>query len=277
MPENMLATDSTGDPRFQIGGNFPPLAEQLRDELATPTLKRDELIKLAGESIIIDDESAGKVTNLSQIMRDFEEELDRARNDRLAPLNDAIRVINAAYGAIRAPVARARLGDDATKSPGLKGMIAAWKKKCDDDAAAERQRLAAEQAEREADAAAAAAAVEEKRLAGTATTADRLEALHLEDEAKAAAGRVTAIRSEPIRATLGQVGTSRSVAFDIIDLRRLLAWMAKQTMKSNLEIEVRKIMGGYLRNLGVKAVERGIDPPIPGIKAWVVEDIRIRR
>src|SRR5262245_21635955 len=102
-----------------IGHNKPPLTEALDDELAPFRAKAVELVGLASTAVIIDQASAAKAHDLSQIMRDFEERLEGLREQRGRPYLAATRHINATFAAVKQPVALARAGADG-KTGGLR-------------------------------------------------------------------------------------------------------------------------------------------------------------
>lgn len=256
-----------------IGHNRPALSEQLVEELAPLRARQAKMIEVAGQAVIIDDESAGKVTDLSVQVKALAEEIRQARDDRLLPYLTACQLINDQFNPLIAPLA-ATYGDRTT---GLRGMLGAWVQKREAAAAAERARLAEEQRQREEEAAAARRAVEEKKAAGAGTVAAELNAIKAEDAAETAHQRAEAIRpNTPIRSQLGTVGTVRTIAYDITNLRHVLGWAVKQpTILRFIEAETRKWVGAYLRQLGVDAVEKGVE--IPGVKAWIERSAAVRR
>jgi hypothetical protein len=259
---NALAEPGIEDVRLGIGGNLPPLGEQLAEEIAPLRDRADDLIAVAETAVIIDTESAEKVINLGQLMAALEKELDAAREARGKPFLEAKRAVDGAYNPL---IGKMRAGRDA-----LRAMLNTFRQKIEAEAEAQRQAALAEQRRREEEAAAAA-----ERAMATANVSAALASLKAQEEAAAAARRVEAIRPEPLRAQLGSLGSQRSIAFDIADTRKLVAWMVKQPMKGNLDQALRTIMGAYLRQLGVDAVARGIE--IPGLSAWVDTNAAIRR
>lgn len=245
------------------GHNNPPsLIDELIVEVAPLATRANDLIEVAATAVIVDDESAGKVINLGQMMAALEKEADDARVARGAPFLEATRAINRAYNPL---IGQMKAGRDT-----LRGMLTEFRRKREAEAEAARQVALAEQRRREEEAAAA-----QERARATTNVNDALAALKAQEEAAAAARRAEAIRPEPVRAQLGSLGSQRSIAFDITDTRKLVAWMVKQPMKGNLEQALRTIMGAYLRQLGVAAVERGVE--IPGLSAWVDTQAAIRR
>ncbi len=52
------------------GHNNPPLAEALDEELAPRRARADQLIELAGSSVIVDEESAAKVIDLVRMLKE---------------------------------------------------------------------------------------------------------------------------------------------------------------------------------------------------------------
>lgn len=256
MSDNALA-DAPG-----IGHNLPPLNEQLFEELAAPKLRATQLLDVAKTATIIDDESAAKVIDLAGLIGALEKELDAARTERKRPFLEAGRIIDGAYGGLISALTGGRLA--------LKNMLTAYDKKRTAEAEVARHAALAAQRKREEEAEAA-----KERARATTNVNDALASLKAQEEAAAAARRAEAIRPEPIRAQLGSLGSQRQIAFDITSLPALLRWMVRQPMKTVLEAEVRKMMGSYLRQLGVDAVGKGID--IPGLEAWIDTQAAIRR
>lgn len=281
MTNQLLADDLP--PR---GHNNPPsLIDELIVEIAPLAARANDLIEVAATAVIVDDESAGKIINLGQMMASLEKELEEARVARGAPFLEATRAVNAAYNPLIEQLALVRagpVGADKKRRGGLRGMLQAFKDKREVEAEAARQIALADQRRREGEAAAArdaAQAAATAQASGKGSTGDLLNAqlvvLKAQEEAAAAARRAEAIRPEPVRAQLGSLGSQRSIAFDITDTRKLVAWMVKQPMKGNLEQALRTIMGSYLRQLGVDSVARGVE--IPGLSAWVDTQAAIRR
>ena len=270
--ENQLAAE-LDDPRFGIGGNQPPLSERITLELAPLLDKRAELLAIAETAVIIDEESARKVTDLGKLMRAFELGVDSTRDAMMRPYLEATRQINAAFNPIAGPVAIARQGADGRG--GLRGMLTRWLAKREEEAQAERDRLAAEQRTREAEAEAARRTVEEKKQAGGAGIADELAVLQAEEAVTRLGRQAAAIRPEPVRAQLGTVGAKREIAFTITDLRKVLGWTLKSSLKGQIEASVTTIIGRHLRSLGVASVERS-PPNIPGLETRIEKIAQVR-
>lgn len=115
LPPNTLAGRGIGD-------NKPPLSELLAEELATDKARAEELLTAAREARIESAADAGKVADLLVLLHEHERAVDRARDDRKRPHLTDCRVIDAAFGAIIAPLARARTG------PGsLSEMLTEWR------------------------------------------------------------------------------------------------------------------------------------------------------
>jgi hypothetical protein len=118
LPINTLAGRGIGDNSAAV-----PLAEVLRDELATDKARADELLAAAREARIETEADAGKVADLVLLLRDHERAVDRARETRKRPYLADCRIIDAAFGAVTGPLARARTG------PGsLSEMLTAWRR-----------------------------------------------------------------------------------------------------------------------------------------------------
>jgi hypothetical protein len=101
-----------------------PLAEVLSEELALDKARADELLASAGQARIESAADAGKVADLIALIRDAEKALDRDRDVRKRPLLHEQRVIEAAFGAVIGPLARARTGV-------LVPMLTAWQQEHD--------------------------------------------------------------------------------------------------------------------------------------------------
>jgi hypothetical protein len=268
-----------------IGHNRPPIAEQLVEELAPLRARQGAMIATAGQAVIIDDESAAKVTDLSIQVRDLADELKQARDAAMRPYVMASQSIAEGYNALIVPLA-ATYGDRRT---GLRGMIQAYHDKREAEAAAARRKAAAEQRQREEEAAEARRKADAARDAGKGSIAAEIAASAAEDEAAAAGRRATAIRPAPLRSTLGQVSTTRQIAYDfegttdaerLAAVRKMLAWGLKQSgVRAVIEADLRRTCGSYLRQLGVDAVEKSlaVASPIPGIKVWIDKVAGVRR
>lgn len=85
-----------------------PLAEILAEELAADRVRADELLAAAAAARIESAADAGKVADLIALMRDHERMVDRARDTRKRPYLADCRIVDAAFGAIVAPLERAR-------------------------------------------------------------------------------------------------------------------------------------------------------------------------
>lgn len=103
LPLNSLAGRGIGDNSAAV-----PLAEVLSEELAADRERADELLAAAREAWIETAADAGKVADLIVLVSDMEKALDHDRNVRKKPLLNDQRVIEAAFGAVIGPLARAR-------------------------------------------------------------------------------------------------------------------------------------------------------------------------
>ena len=101
LPPNSITARSIGD-------NKPLLQEVLAEELATDRARADELLAVANYARIENATDAGKMADLLVLISDMEKALDRARMERKKPLLHDQRVIEAAFGAVIGPLARAR-------------------------------------------------------------------------------------------------------------------------------------------------------------------------
>lgn len=250
-----------------IGHNRPPLSEALEAETEAWRRRGREILGLAGEALIIDDESARKVSDLAAKCKDLEDELDAARLARTKPYRDATAHINTTYDGLIRPLKLAREGED--RRGGLRGMLTAWDNKVREAAAAEQRRLRQEQKQREAEAAEAQRRAEEAARGGQPGQVNaKLEAARAREAADQAQLRAEAVRPTPIRSHLGQVQRRREILFEVHDLGALIAWLISQPgLRGNVEQACRTIVGSYLRALGTDTVGRGVE--IPGVAVRV--------
>ncbi len=119
LPVNTLAGRGIGD-------NKPPLHEVLDEELADDRARADELLAAARAARIESAADAGKVADLIVMIRDQEKSLDRDRDVYKRPLLRDQRTIEAAYGAVIGPLARAR-------TDVLAPMLTEWQTQHDDE------------------------------------------------------------------------------------------------------------------------------------------------
>ena len=249
-----------------IGHNRPPLAEALDAETAALRRRAAEIVELAGKAVIVDDDSAKKVTDLAVKCADIEDEIKTARLARSKPFRDAVDLINNIYGDIARPVALARGGD--TGRAGLRGMITVWDDRQRAAAVAEQARRREEQRRLEAEAAEAQRKVDEAAAAGRGQVNAEIEAAQVRERADQAQVRADAVRAVPIRSHLGQVSRRREINFAVTDLPATCTWLISQEgHRNNIEQAVRTIIGAHLRAIGIDAVARGVN--IPGITASV--------
>lgn len=265
--KNQLAAEN---PRAVIGGNQPPLAEQLDEEITPLREQADHLVEVAKTAVIIDDTSAAKVIDLCGLMQGLETNLDAARKRRGEPFYEQWKAVNTAYAPHIETLKAVRLQT-------LQPMLNAYRAKREAEAAAARRQAEAEQRQREAEAAKLQQEAEQKIAAGKSGVGDRLAAMQAQEAAAAAARRAEAIRPQPVRGTLGRLATKREIGFKIVDIRKLLGWMLRQpVLEAAVYEEVRAIMGPWLRTAGVRAIEHG-EVEIPGLEIGIHETAAIRR
>lgn len=255
-----------------IGHNQAPLAERLAEETAPFLLRLGELVGVAETAVIVDDESAKKVVDLIGLIRAHINDVDAGYKSALEPYRAAIRQIDDAYKPILTHL-QTVLGSDARS--GLRGIVTIYDQKRREAAEAERRRLEEEQRHRDAAAAEARRQLEEKRATGAAGVADELAVMQATDQAARLGRQAEAIRPAPIRAQLGNVGQQRQIAFEITDLRKVVGWLLKSSIRPSLEEAVRQIIGRWLRNLGVAQVQAGVN--IPGVEAKIDTVAAVRR
>ncbi len=251
--------------------NLPPLEALIEEELAPLKLRAKGLLDIAETACIIDDESASKVIDLVSLIRALERDVDDKRKVAGQPHLDAIRTINAAYGAvIQRLVACAGTGSGG----GLRSMLTVYQNKKNAEAEAARQAAFAEQRRREEEAEALRVKAQEQADAGKSGLASELDALAAQEQADAAARRAAAIRPEPVRAQLGSLGSRREIAFTVTDARKALGWLLK-VRETETKMALRELIGKQLRSMGVAAVEAGVS--IPGVEARIETQAAIRR
>jgi uncharacterized membrane protein YqiK len=159
---------------------------------------------------------------------------------------------------------------------GLVGMLTKWDDAQKAAVEAERRRLAEEARQREQEAEAARAAAEAKAREGQTNVAAELEAVRARDEAERLQRRAEAIRHEPTRSQLGQTTRRRQIRFVVEDFRKRLGGILKSPRRAQVEKLVNDITEHELRDLGVAAVEKGIQ--MEGVRAWVEEGgVNVRR
>lgn len=249
-----------------IGHNKPPLAEAIDIEVEPFRVRAAEVLELAGKARIIDADSARSVVDLGVKCKDIEDQIDAARLARSKPYRDAVALINGQFGEVAQRLKLAREGDSG--SGGLRGMLRVWDDRERAAAAAEQARLREEQRQREAAAAEADRQARAAAEAGKGQINAELAAARAREAADQAQRRAEAVRPEPLRAHLGQVSRRREIVFKIVDLGAVLAWLVEQPgHRTKVETEVRTMIAGYLKSLGIETVAKGV--AIPGIEASV--------
>jgi len=249
-----------------IGHNRPPLAEALDDELAPRRARADQL--LAATPVIIDEVSAAKVVDWTSQLKALHDEVDKARLARTEPYRNAWKLINNRYDVLKLRLA---VGIDAGGK-----MLTVWDDKQRAKVEADRRRLAEEARKREEEAAAARAAAEAKASAGKVDPAAELEALKAVDEAERLARRAEAIRHEPTRSQLGQTTRRRVIRHEITDFAARLRDILRSPRRAQVEQLVDKITKHELDDLGVAAIESGVQ--MIGVRAWVEDGgVSVRR
>ena len=257
-----------------IGHNRPPLDEALDEELAGRRSRADQLLAVAARSVIVDEASAGKVVDLTRQLKELHDEVDKARLARTEPYRDAVKLINHSYDALKLKLSLA-IGGTSGRD-GLSRMLTAWDDKQRAAVEAERRRLAEEARKREEEAAAARASAEAKASAGKVDPAAELEALKAQDDAERLARRAEAIRHEPTRSQLGQTTRRKQIRFEIQDFAARLRDIMRSPRRAQVEQLVHKLTEHELRDLGVAAVEGGVQ--MIGVRAWVEEGgVSVRR
>jgi hypothetical protein len=258
------------------GHNNPPLKEALDEELAAHRARVIQLVERAETSVLIrgDETSATKMIDLVRQMKEQHDELNKERLARTAPYRDAVKLINDTYEGLKLRLSLA-IGGTSGRD-GCVGQLTKW----DDDKKAEveadRRRLAEEARKREAEAAAARAAAETKEAEGKSSVAAELEAIRARDEAERLWRRAEAIRHEPTRSQLGQTTRRRVIRFVVEDFSKRLRGICKSPRRTQVEKLVDAITKHELGDLGVAAVEQGVD--MPGVRAWVEEGgVSVRR
>lgn len=256
--------------------NRPPLAEALAEELAARRARADQLIGVAETSVLIrgDETSAAKMIDLVHQMKELHDELNKDRLARTEPYRDAVKLINNTYEALKLRLSLA-IGGTSGRD-GCVGQLTKWDDDKKAEVEAERRRLAEEARQREAEAEAARAAAEAKAREGQSNVAAELEAVRARDEADRLQRRAEAIRHEPTRSQLGQTTRRRQIRFVVEDFSKRLRDILKTPRRTQVEALVNDITRHELGDLGVAAVERGVD--MPGVRAWVEDGgVNVRR
>lgn len=256
-----------------VGHNQPPpeerLAEEVREALSPWLAKRDALLAVAESVVIVDDESAGKVTSLLVQMRDAAEEIDAERTKRKRPHLEAGRFIDAQYNPVSQRISVAR--------EAVQKALTQYDDQRKAEATALQRKALEEQRQREQEAATARKRADDAAAAGKSSSTDALAALKAEEEAEKAAKRAAAVRPEPIRSDLGQVQRRREILIEPIEgagkddpLRRGFGWAIKQPGgRSWLMAALTDFVRKHVTGLGVDAVEKGIK--VDGFKISVVQ------
>jgi hypothetical protein len=253
-----------------IGHNRPPLSEAIDEELASRRHRAGQLLAAASGSVIVDEVSAAKVVDLTRQLKDLHDEIDKARLARTEPYRDAVKLINNRYDALKLRII-ACIGNG---RDGLGGMLTQWDDKQRAAVESERRRLAEEARKREEEAAAAQAALQNKPKG--ADPATELNALKAADEAERLKRRAEAIRHEPTRAQLGQTTRRRVIRFVVEDFAARLRDIMRSPRRAQVEQLVDKLTEHELRDLGVAAVESGVQ--MVGVRAWIEEGgVSVRR
>ena len=256
------------------GHNRPPLSEALDEDLAPSRARADQLLAVASRSVIVDEESAGKVIDLTRQLRELHDALDAERLRKTKPYRDAQKVVNDHYHALQLRLTTA-IGGTSGRD-GLSRMLTAWDDKQRAAVEAERRRLAEEARKREQEAEAARAAAEAKAREGRTDVAAELEAVRAQDQAEQLARRAEAIRHEPTRSQLGQTTRRKVIRFVVEDFAARLRDILRSPRKREVEQLVDKLTEHELRDLGVAAVEGGVQ--MVGVRAWVEEGgVSVRR
>lgn len=254
--------------------NKPPLADAIEEELSGRRARADQLLAVAARSVIVDEASAGKVVDLTRQLKELHDEVDKARLARTRPYREAAALINHSYDALKLRLAAA-LGGTSGRD-GLSRMLTQWDDKQRAAVEAERRRLAEEARKRDEEATAARTAAEAKAAAGKIDPAAELEALKAADEAERLARRAEAIRHEPTRSQLGQTTRRKVIRFVVEDFAARLRDIMRSPRKRQVEELVDKLTEHELRDLGVAAVESGVQ--MIGVRTWVEEGgVSVRR
>jgi hypothetical protein len=237
-----------------IGHNRPPLSEALDEELAPRRARADQLLSGNPPPTIIDEISAAKVVDWTSQLKALHDEVDKARLARTEPYRDAWKLINNRYDALKVRLAVAIEGGGK--------MLTAWDDKQKAAVEVERHRLAEE-------------ARRLKQEAEAAKT-NAIDALVAKDEAERMQRRAEAIRHEPTRAQLGQTTRRRVIRFVVEDFAARLRDILASPRKGKFEQLVDKMTEHELRDLGVAAVESGVQ--MAGVRAWIEDGgVSVRR
>lgn len=248
-----------------IGHNFPPepvltLAETLAIETVALKARSDELLAVASEIKVTDDDTAGRATALIGMISACVKDVDAAREARKKPFLEGGRTVDAHFGAI----CLALNGPDAKKRGGKALQIAAavddHRRKVEAAAAAERKRLedeAAAQRRKAEKAAEDLRLAEEAQRRAAAEAAERVR--KAEEEARQAGDREAMEKAARARA---EAEAQRLRDEKAATQRRLDAEIAANaaTLKAEtLERQAdRTIAGPIDSGLGAKASARKV-------------------
>ena len=255
--------------------NRPPLSEAIEEDLAPSSARVDQLIEVAANMGAIDNvERAGKLVDLVRMLKEQHDQLDTDRLRKTKPYRDAQQLINNRYHALQLKLTMAIGG--ASGRDGCVGQLTRWDDQQRAKVDADRRRLAEEARKRQEEAAAARAAAEAKAGAGKIDPAAELEALKARDDAERLTRRAEAIRHEPTRSQLGQTTRRKVIRFVIENFDVRLKAILATPRKKQVEVLVNDITKHELGDLGVAAVESGVQ--MVGVRAWVEDGgVSVRR
>lgn len=112
----------------------PSLAEEIAEILEPFRGRQEEILAVAASAKIESEIEAQKITDLVQICRSFEHQVDAERTKLKQPYLDACRQIDRAFNGFTGPVSVARYGEDG--KGGLLKLLDRYKKQKDAEAKA---------------------------------------------------------------------------------------------------------------------------------------------
>lgn len=258
-----------------IGHNAPPLGEIIDEELEPWIAEHDALIAAANAAKITDDDSAGRVLDLLQKMKVYEQDLDKIRQVRTSPHREAERLINGRYNRMIMDVAVARQGTSG--KDGLRGQLKAWDDRKKAAAAEAKAKAEREQRAKEIAAKEARKTLEEAQRTGQGVAAAEVAAHRAEGQAAAAATHTErAGRAAPTRGNLGAASRRKEIVFEIVDEPECyLAMRSNPLLAPKVTEALRNILRQHLRSVGVEHADK---VNIRGVRVQVEEgDIYVRR
>lgn len=235
-----------------VGHNSLTLADlvtehvnELHDGAAKLRQRADDLSGGAARCEVTDEDTAAKATDMVKMIQALIRKAEDQRTDAKKPFLDAGKKIDGIYNPIKTVAEAAKRA--------VESKLSTYLRQKRDAEEAERQRLAEE----------ARAAAEAAKRADSATTAQELT-----DKAEQLAARAATPKpSAPVRSDLGAVASTRKVRrYEIVDPALLPA----EYWTPDLHLIAAKVNSSEAPD-GAKEWH-----PIPGVRAWLDEQVIVR-